>query len=508
MILFVDTETTGLPSQYADIVNQPYLVQVAAVLCDDSRSAIGRLNCLIRPDGWTIPLEATAIHGFTTEICRRHGVPLSRAMGELISLWETAKRVVSYNVGFDYKILEFSARRVNITLPDRDLYCAMRQSAKILADNGRWLKLGVAYQCLFGKNLDNAHKADADVEACREIYYAVVDALAPVTRLVGDVQRLSARNLRRALSGAEEVEQHQVLVQSLLRLHCAPQTPIDWTSMSKRQDPLKSNRLKTAENAAIERMNAYRPSRLSRFMGIPYDPAEMFQGEIEEAKKSDQKEYEQAKATYKLNLRSVQETRTMAVRVTSGDLSAYTEVMDEIDLCASPLIGRQVIYSFPDSTCAEVYAYLNSPDVIPEQTKKLLSSGRVSLKKSSKRDFILLYQDHLCSSILRLARDFLARLPIEKVLVHGFIPAIDTATGQPIDRCVVSCLIGRDRMSAIEFEKVDPSDCLCNFPNTMKISRGALSEVSPLTFEGCQLRQDPRRSKSHKKSSVQGISED
>jgi hypothetical protein len=156
--------------------------------------------------------------------------------------------------------------------------------------------------------------------------------------------------------------------------------------------------------------------------------------------------------------------------------------MDEIDLCASPLVGRQVVYSFPDPQSAEVFAYLNGPDIIPPQTKSLLSSGRVSIKTRSKKDFSLLYQDHVCSAILRLARDFLARLPLKTILLHGFAPDTDTATGNPTERCVISCILNREKMDGIDFNKIDPIDCLSNFPHAMKTLRGMLVEVAPLTL--------------------------
>jgi DNA polymerase III epsilon subunit-like protein len=484
MILFVDTETTGLPARYGSIGDQPYVVQIAAVLCDDARQPVARINFVIRPDGWVIPIEATAIHGFTTDYCRRHGIPLATAMAQLLSLWMRANRVVSYNIDFDHWMLDVSARRVRAFLPERDLYCAMRQSAKVINGNGRWVKLGIAYQCFFGRCLDNAHDANVDVEACRAIYYAITDTLAPVNRLVGDVRSMSGASLRRAISGASEVEEHGRLIHSLSELHCTPLMSVDWRAIATEPAPHAPAPSSSAEQEAMHRLQAHRPGWFARAFGFAKRESDRLQAALQEAKEVDRREYENALAAHKKNVAMMKQRRQMAARILSGNLDAYAEVMNEIDLCASPLLGRQVIYSFPDAASAEVFAYLNGIDVIPEKTKTLLNSGRVSSKKRTKRDLKLLYQDHLCSAILRLGRDFFARLPVTKVLLHGFIPETDTSTGQPVENCVVSVLLTRDAMSGIQFNKIDTSDCVSSFPHAMKTSRGAMVEVTPITFEG------------------------
>src|ERR1051326_4611342 len=60
MVLFFDTETTGkyefgLPP---DDHRQPHIVQLAALLSDDSGKEIASMNAIIRPDGFIIPPEA------------------------------------------------------------------------------------------------------------------------------------------------------------------------------------------------------------------------------------------------------------------------------------------------------------------------------------------------------------------------------------------------------------------------------------------------------------------
>lgn len=51
MVLFVDTETTGLPRDYYELEDQPYVVQVAAILCDEAQQMVTSMNRIILPEG-------------------------------------------------------------------------------------------------------------------------------------------------------------------------------------------------------------------------------------------------------------------------------------------------------------------------------------------------------------------------------------------------------------------------------------------------------------------------
>lgn len=481
MILFIDTETTGLPQGYASLEEQPFLVQIAAVLFDDNRKPVASVSRLIQPDGWIIPMEATAIHGYTTGHCRRYGVPLSLAFRELLSLWSQAQRVVAYNVRFDQKIVEFSAQRLEATLPVRELYCAMIESAKLIS-GGRWLKLEAAYQCFFGVDFENKHDAIADMQACISIYFALQDTLAPVSRLVGDVRALGSARLQRALSGAREVDEHQEIINSLMGMHRTPFKPVNWTRIFAEEIPDAPSYLNTEERIADDRLKAYRPNLLMRLLEFDQDRIRALEAEVERSRNRDRNNYDQVLAIHKNSADVIQKKRHFARRILSGDQAAYLELMELNEIAASPMIARSVIYSFVNSTSVEVFAYLNGPEFIPDETKSLLKTGRVSIKRTKKKEFVSIYQDHLCSAVLRMARDFIALLPVKTIVIHGYIPDLDSANGQQKERCVLSCALSRTAMNQIDFNQIDPSDCVSSFPHSMKISKSELQEIEPVTI--------------------------
>ena len=77
MLLFFDTETTGLPKNWkapvTDLDNWPRLVQLAYLVYDFDGNLIHSCNEIIKPDGFTIPTEASNVHGITTEMAKQRG---------------------------------------------------------------------------------------------------------------------------------------------------------------------------------------------------------------------------------------------------------------------------------------------------------------------------------------------------------------------------------------------------------------------------------------------------
>lgn len=71
MYLFFDTETTGLPKNWkasvTDVNNWPRLVQLAYLFYDKNGAKISGGDYIIKPVGFTIPADASRIHGITTE---------------------------------------------------------------------------------------------------------------------------------------------------------------------------------------------------------------------------------------------------------------------------------------------------------------------------------------------------------------------------------------------------------------------------------------------------------
>jgi len=199
LALFYDTETQKLPlfREPSEHPDQPHIVQLAACLVNlDTRATIASMDVIVRPDGWTIPAETTAIHGISTERALDVGIPEATAVEMLLALWAQRTRV-AHNESFDARILRIACMRHAPAFADPwkagNAECTQLIATPILKlpptekmKRAGFLKnksanLGEAYQHFTGKALENAHSAMADVQACMAVYFAAKElARAPV----------------------------------------------------------------------------------------------------------------------------------------------------------------------------------------------------------------------------------------------------------------------------------------------------------------------------------------
>lgn len=200
-ILFYDSETQSLPlwNQPSDHPDQPHIVQLAALLVDpDSRQTIASMDVIVRPAGWTIPDDVAAVHGITTERAEAVGVSEKLAVELFMELWHHRPRV-AHNEQFDARIIRIALMRYQSSVveewakPMPDVWkegnaectarlatpiCALPPTEKMKAAkrfHHKTPNLSEAYRHFTGRDLENAHSAMADVQACRDVYFAIQD---------------------------------------------------------------------------------------------------------------------------------------------------------------------------------------------------------------------------------------------------------------------------------------------------------------------------------------------
>lgn len=191
LAIFFDTETTGLPQfkEPSEGESQPHIVQLAAHLVDiDSRKIIQSMDVIVKPDGWVIPDEVSEIHGITTEYALQVGIPEKQAVEMFLALWGGRKRI-AHNTTFDNRIIRIATKRfceeqVIDAWHTGEYQCTgalTKPIMQMLPKNKygyKMPKLIEAYKHFTGKELQNAHSAIADVNACMEVYFAANDYLA------------------------------------------------------------------------------------------------------------------------------------------------------------------------------------------------------------------------------------------------------------------------------------------------------------------------------------------
>lgn len=181
MYLFFDTETTGLPRNWrapvTDVDNWPRLVQIAWILADDQGNRLEIKDHIIKPDGFTIPLEASSVHGISTQRAIDEGVDLDEVLVAFAALVERADFIVAHNIAFDEKIIgaEFLRRNVHTSFNQKPKLCTMKASTNYCQIPGnygyKWPKLSELHIKLFGEDFTGAHDASADINATDKCFW-------------------------------------------------------------------------------------------------------------------------------------------------------------------------------------------------------------------------------------------------------------------------------------------------------------------------------------------------
>ena len=163
---------------------------------------------IVKPDGWEISPEMTAIHGISQEQAMDVGVPEVDALEQFLSMWgygfdsTMASKVApraAHNEPFEARIIRCSIKRVLAGWHEDDVEklaetfragpreCSMRMATPILklppsaamkAKKMNFPKspsLSEAHEYFFGIGRFLAHNARADAQACMEVYFACKD---------------------------------------------------------------------------------------------------------------------------------------------------------------------------------------------------------------------------------------------------------------------------------------------------------------------------------------------
>uniref|UniRef100_A0A6C0HP58 Exonuclease domain-containing protein n=1 Tax=viral metagenome TaxID=1070528 RepID=A0A6C0HP58_9ZZZZ len=193
MKLFVfDTETTGLPTKYANIEDNlegwPHIVQLSFMIYDtDETKLLYVYDRIIKiPSSVSISKESEDIHNITREVCDERGVDIREALTVFEHKLKECDIKVGHNISFDEKMIRVEKLRLNwdsdnsITRVENKLsFCTMKKGADICEltkkyANGRvypkYPKLSELHFKLFGELPLNCHNSLYDINITLRCY--------------------------------------------------------------------------------------------------------------------------------------------------------------------------------------------------------------------------------------------------------------------------------------------------------------------------------------------------
>ena len=181
--LFFDTETTGLPLDFDlprhIVENWPRLVQLSWLVTDDQGNRLKTADYIVKPDGFTIPTEASNLHGITTQMALQKGNDLAEVLAEFLNDFKDADLIVGHNVEFDKNIVGAEMIRMGMRdiMDSKPAICTMKSSTAYCAipnrkrDGYKYPNLKELHMFLFGKPFEDAHNSASDIAATERCFW-------------------------------------------------------------------------------------------------------------------------------------------------------------------------------------------------------------------------------------------------------------------------------------------------------------------------------------------------
>lgn len=144
-------------------------------------------------------------------------------------------------------------------------------------------------------------------------------------------------------------------------------------------------------------------------------------------------------------------------------------------------LGGSIRVSMQQDWCVEAWLLANSAAVVPTEQPTVTPTGKAGRRKLPVALRWEIYQDHVCSAALRVARETFALLPLPVVFVHVADVRVDLATGHPGFVPVLSAAFDREGFARLNLDGVDPSSAVAGFDHAMAFKKSTgFAEIVPL----------------------------
>jgi len=212
------------------------------------------------------------------------------------------------------------------------------------------------------------------------------------------------------------------IIDSLTSVHadCSSEE-IDWEHVAS-APPLKPQITYKRKKKAEREARDYSPSLLEKMLFLDKLKRARLERRVEELEKVDVEEYEYELKEYQKAYEEWEKKKRLSELLRKRGVDAYKDVILELELFKNvPYIGEFVDLKPVSDEVMVCNLAANSIDLIPKYKIKILKSGRPSVGELSATERFRLYKEHICSSVIRVAREIFAVLPVEIAIVTAVV---------------------------------------------------------------------------------------
>lgn len=293
-------------------------------------------------------------------------------------------------------------------------------------------------------------------------------------------QQLKAQEI---VNAAKAVQEYEEYLEILTSLHMDSSESISWEDIKNEAPPSPPTYISSFEDKAKQARLKFKPNLYYKLFGsrkklLALDIA------IQKGKKKDETNFQLHTSEHQKQLESWEKINTIAKGICDKQPSYYRDAIAHFNPFEDiAQLGSNISFTL-QSECGTIDLDLKDENIIPEVVLSLTSTGKLSRKKMPISKYHKLYQDHVCSAVLRLARETCALLPFDKFVVNASNHALNTATGKIEHRTILSVAFSPATLSQLNFECLSPTDAMQNFQHTMKYSSSnGFSGIVPINLQ-------------------------
>lgn len=265
-----------------------------------------------------------------------------------------------------------------------------------------------------------------------------------------------------------EVEEHNCYINSLLSVHKTCSPLYDWEGIKSSVSPQKPEKIEQNTIAAKKAYLDYKPSIFDKAFCRTESKRNKLTDNAKKAQEKDLQIYLRAVENFKKESFLYK----LSGKVLSGDLDSYILAIKNLNPFSNiSELGTNINFHVDHKDYIEATLHVNGEDVIPEESKSLLKTGRVSTKKMSQTKFHEIYQDYVCSCVLRIARELFSLLPIRVAVVTAEAKILNLENGHLEEKPILTVVIPREEIIEFNFERIDPSDSMNVFVHKMAFNK-------------------------------------
>ncbi|MEW8535383.1 MAG: hypothetical protein AB2565_01300 [Candidatus Thiodiazotropha endolucinida] len=273
------------------------------------------------------------------------------------------------------------------------------------------------------------------------------------------------QELEQAAYEVEVYENHIDVIQSIHK-ECSP--PIDWNKIFSSKQPTEPQKNNDNESEARQLLETYKPGFLDRLFKREEKKRALLSQNIDDAVKTDKAHYKSRISKWEKETEEWKESVAIAKALLDGKAEAKIKAIENLQPFSEiSNLGSSLSISVYDNGILEAKINVHGNEIVPSETKNLLKSGKLSVKNMPKGRFNEIYQDYVCSCVLRVGNELFSAIPDNLVIVTAVDELLNSQTGHLEEAPILSVAVSRSTIERLNLEAIDPSDSMANFKHNM-----------------------------------------